>query len=505
MVRAAFFLVILLLVALGAVWLADNPGTVTLTWQGWRVDVPIAIFIGAIAVLAGIVAVLYRLWVAIRKAPKSVGRAMQDRRHRKGYDALTRGLVAAAAGDATGARREAATAENLLEDPPLSLLLAAQAAQLAGDGKEAERLFRAMAERPDTEFLGLRGLITQALNDGDMERGLELARRAHQLKPDSAWVTTHLFDLQVGAGQWDDAAVTGKSGVKHGIYNAQDGDRKRAVLLHQQALVAAGRGDPVAAQKLARSSVALAPDLVPASVLLATLYADEGKDRKAAGVIEAAWAQAPHPDLPPVYFAAREAKEPLDKVKAAQKLAKLNPDATESAVMVACAALEAELWGEARKHLAPLAENNPSARVCRLMAELEEKEHANMAEARAWLMRATMADADPAWICQSCGTPAKSWSASCTKCHAFDGLRWQVPAWAPLLEGPGARPAAALAAPTQAPAGEGAAPVLEGETAAEGDRANAGANSGANSGADAGGDSREAADASLVAAARQGH
>ena len=57
-----------------------------------------------------------------------------------------------------------------------------------------------MMEQPETEFLGLRGLLTQAIKRGDKGEALDLARRAYRLKPKSAWVAANIqfFD---GHGQ----------------------------------------------------------------------------------------------------------------------------------------------------------------------------------------------------------------------------------------------------------------------------------------------------------------
>ncbi len=42
-----------------------------------------------------------------------------------------------------------------------------------------------MLERPETEFLGLRGLIMQAIKDGDEDEALRLTRRAKELREDA--------------------------------------------------------------------------------------------------------------------------------------------------------------------------------------------------------------------------------------------------------------------------------------------------------------------------------
>ena len=53
---------------------------------------------------------------------------MHDSKRRRGYKALSQGMVAVAAGDAGEAARLARRADGLLNDPPLTLLLSAQAA-----------------------------------------------------------------------------------------------------------------------------------------------------------------------------------------------------------------------------------------------------------------------------------------------------------------------------------------------------------------------------------------
>ena len=81
----------------------------------------------------------------------------------RGYKALTQGMVAVAAGDAQEARRQARKAENFLADPPLTMLLSAQAAQLSGDDKAAGKFFKKMSERKDTKYLGIHGMLNQAI------------------------------------------------------------------------------------------------------------------------------------------------------------------------------------------------------------------------------------------------------------------------------------------------------------------------------------------------------
>ncbi|MBK8209523.1 MAG: tetratricopeptide repeat protein [Rhodospirillales bacterium] len=381
---------ILLALVLGvAAWVAatltEAPGAIALTWNDWRIDTSIGIFIAALLLLMGLAALLYRGWWALRRAPRMLGRGRDERRQRLGYEALSRGLVAVAAGDAETARRQARRAEALLDGRPLTMLLSAQAAQLQGDDQAAQRFFAAMRERSDTEFLGVRGLLSQAMKRQDWEEALRLAERAYRLNPKSGWVVATLYDLQKRAGHWADAEATLKQQTALQLLPATDLPRERAEILLRQS--EAGPGDT--ALSLAKRAYQADPGYPAAAARYARLLIAAGRHGRAAEVIEKAWVARPDPDLADLYWDARRAYDALAKVKAAQRLATYNPDHIESRITIAVAALEARLWGEARSNLESVAGENATPRVCRLMAELEEAEHGDLSRARIWLMRAT--------------------------------------------------------------------------------------------------------------------
>jgi HemY protein len=90
--------------------------------------------------------------------------------------------------------------------------------------------------------------------------------------------------------------------------------------------------------------------------------------------------------------------------------------------------------------------NRPSARLCLIMARLEEAEHGDLGRMREWLDRAAAAAPDPRWVCANCGGENLDWHSLCPRCGSFDALAWRTPIWA-VSEGRAAdaRPAAAVA------------------------------------------------------------
>lgn len=434
--RALPAILVIAAIIAGAVFIADRPGSVSLAWQGWRVDTSVAVLLFGIALVGIIAAALFHLVRKLIGGPGALMRARRERRRRRGYRALTQGMVAVAAGDAAEAKRFARQADALLAEPPLTLLLSAQAAQLNGDQKAAQKYFTAMLERPETEFLGLRGLIMQALKENDEAEALRLARRAKELRPKTPWVLSSLFELQARAGKWNDAETTLALATRRRALPERDTRHHRAVMLHEQSRVAQAEGRNRDAMRLAAKANAQAPDFALAAVRYAELLGAGGHRRHARKVLEAAWRQAPHPEIAAAYEALFADERPLQRVKRFEALAAQNKDHPESHIALAEAALKARLWGEARRHLAAVGGTDdnaaPSPRICRLMAELEEAEHNDLPAARMWLARAGTTQAQEAtYVCSACGGETVAWTSLCPHCRSFDTIEWRLPGRTP--------------------------------------------------------------------------
>ena len=386
--RALFYFIQLAILVFAAVWLARRPGTVVIEWLGQRIETHVGILILAVLAFAAVIALLYRLWRALYRAPKTAGRKLEENRRRKGYKALTQGMVAVAAGDPDEARRQSKKADVLLNEPPLTMLLSAQAAQLNGDEAAAERYFDAMLENPETRFLGLRGLLNQALKRGDDEAALGHLREAYKLRPNTPWVLENLSDVSERLGSYDEAERTLRAAQRHRALPKPEAEHRRAEVLLQRARGHAGSGRPDLALKDAKQALKLEPDLVPAAVFLAERHAAAGANGRGLRVLEKTWARRPDAALAEAARKLLSEEAPLELYKKMQKLVASRPNDRESALALAEAALEAKLWGEARRHLLPYAEaEEPERRVCVLMAELEEAEHGDLGAARDWLLK----------------------------------------------------------------------------------------------------------------------
>jgi len=432
-IRIILFFAFVALLAFGAAWVADRPGEVVLTWQGWQISTSLAV--AGIALAATIVVAIF-LWSAIRfvlHVPDLVSMFLRERRHRRGWRALSQGMIAVGAGNLALAQRSAGEARALIGEEPLTLLLAAQAAQLGGDGARAEQEFRAMLARPETKVLGLRGLYVEARRRADAPAARAFAEEAAETDPALPWAADAKLEFQCLAGDWQGALATLGRQFKAGQIDKATHRRRRAVLLtaRAEAIEETRAGE---AREAAREAAKLAPTLVPAAALAGRLRGNAGELRRATRAVEKAWMAGPHPDLADVYIDLRSGDAARDRLKRAKALAKKVPGHPEGALAVARAALEAHDFDQARGALAPLVVD-PTRRACLLMAEIEASEHGDQGKAREWTARAVRAKRDPAWVAD--GYVSERWLPVSPVTGKLDAFQWMVPAAAgggPLLE-----------------------------------------------------------------------
>ena len=426
--RRVVIIVVLVAVAIAAATIADHPGSVDITWQSWEITTSVDVLAAALAVAAGLLGFLFALGSGALRLPSRFRRNRHDRRRRTGEVAITHGLAALAAGDPVAARRYAGRAEALLPRSPLTLLLAAQAAQLAGDERGAGQRYAQLLDGKHGAFLGLRGLIGQAVRLGDSDEALRLARQAQAQRPNAPWVFETLLALEVGSGRWEAARDLLDNAARRHLLPEDRAAHHRAAVLHELSLAAETAGDRRRALSLAASASEYAADFVPAAVHRARMLIADGRQRAARRLVERTWQRVPHPELARVWAELGGAMPALELVTWFERLAALNPEASESHIAVAEAALAAQLWGEARRHLHAAigdAAERPPRRLCLLMARLEEGEHPGSDMVRSWLERATGALPDPAYVCAACGDTSEVWRARCANCGGFDTLAWR--------------------------------------------------------------------------------
>jgi HemY protein len=421
MIRVVLYLILVGVIGYGVALIADRPGDVVVTWQGWRIETSLLVLGAAVLAAVIVLSFVFALIRWIARSPVVLARLLRNRRGVRAYEAISQGLIAVGAGDVAAAQRFTAEVQRLAPGEPLALLLRAQAAQLAGDRDAAERAFRTMAARSDTKALGLHGLFIEAQRRNDAAGARAYAEEAAHVAPALGWAGTAVLEARCRDGDW--AAALNLLEQQRRMLDKASYRRQRAVLLTARAL-ALEDSDRDATKEFVLEANKLAPDLVPAAALAGRLLAEGGHLRKANRIIDSAWRANPHPELAQAYAELRSGESARDRLKRIEAGARRVPGHIEGALAVARAALDAREFAKARGELSPYLDR-PTKRVCVLMAKLERAERNDEGRAREWMARALNAPPDPQWTAD--GYVSDRWLPVSPVSGRIDAFVWRVP------------------------------------------------------------------------------
>lgn len=398
MIRLIAYVLIALLIAAGGWWLASQAGQVVVDGFGHQISVSLPVAMGGLILLTLALFLLWQLLVWLVRLPKRIRKMRAESQRERGYSELESALIAAAAGDTKSARNHADKVQKLMQRPALSGLLAARAAQADGDLASAERYFEGLLTDKRTRLAARRGLAETALQRHDFVGAIAHAREAFNENPEALWAFQTLFDALIAAHEWAEARAVLAKGERKGHVSKLVATRRRAVLLSAESAQLEIDGELEAARKQAEKAVSTAPGFAPGAALAARLLVLSGKTWRAAGLLEDAWAAAPHPALSLAYRDLKENESGPARRKRLDGFAELNPDHRESRILRAETALEAEDVETARNILDQLIEEEgaPSSRLCTLMARLESQV-GRAKEAENWLRRSLAARDEPDW------------------------------------------------------------------------------------------------------------
>ncbi len=398
MIRLVLLVLFVLVIAASGWWLASQTGLVVINAFNREISLSLAVGIAGFLLLT---LILFLFWYGIANLvalPKKLRKMHQAARRERGYDALERALIASAAGDTKNARQYAEKLRDLMDRPALSGLLAARAAQADGDVVGAERHFETLLEDKRTRLAARRGLTETALQRHDSSAAITHAREAFAADPDAKWAFETLFDALVAAHKWEEAIEALGRGEKKNHVSKLAASRRRAVLLAAEASQAEINNDVETARKLAEKAVSTAPGFAPGAALAARLLVEAGKNWRAAGLLEDAWAGAPHPALSLAYGDLKENETTKARIKRLGGLAQINPDHRESKIL----RVELALLGEDPKQASQLLDeiladdDEPSSRICSLYAQ-SERQAGNNTRANEWLRKSLSAPDEADW------------------------------------------------------------------------------------------------------------
>ena len=430
MFRAVWYLIKIIILVGVAVVLLVQPGDVVVSWKDYTLTIQLGVMaVAALAVLF-FVSFLSEWATRISLWPRSLARARAERRRSKGYRALLQSLSAAAIGDQKNAYYLAHRAQKFLPEDESGLPLLLQARSMSNNGShDNEEPYKLLLKNADTALLGLQGLTQNAILAGDFTKALLLAREAYKSNPKNFMLLRAVYDLETRNRLWNDVLVTLKDAVKHKVISRDVADHDFVAIYLALGDMAKEQSRPSEAADFYQKAYKIDPDFVPAAIRLIESYLDNGNRRKALSLLEKAWKKNPHPDFIALWRAMvpeQKQGKPNAKLKWFQWVVDFHPNSAVAQLALARAAIEEEIWGDARVALAKAEKIGLSAELYGLWVILEEKTTNRPDVIRQWLDRAYKAPTGGTWVCCKTGRTFSEWRPVIEPEGLFNTLVWNA-------------------------------------------------------------------------------
>lgn len=337
-------IVALIISAVGANFLLQDPGYVVINFRGYLVEM-------SVPVLAALVIILFlSIWLAVKlfRAPRKLGEAAGRYRAGRAGQRLTRGVIEVAEGNFAKGERLLARAASVSEAPLLNYLQAARAAHLLGQDERRDSWLKQAYETLPGATNAV--LLTQAelqLDQEQYEQALATLRKIEQNAPNHSHALMLLGRLYYRLADWKHLSDLLPKLRKHGRLDPET-LRKWSVRVHKEHLESARDGGAVLEfwkqiPRPEKQNIDLLESYY-ASLIRTNMHEKAEKD--IAAELKRNW----RPPLVRLYGIV-EGKDPARQLKQAEGWLKDHGDDADLLLSAAQLCLRTELWGKARSYL----------------------------------------------------------------------------------------------------------------------------------------------------------
>ena len=422
MLRWLFYLFILSICGIGFAWLFKHDGTIDIAWLGYQTSLSVSVAIILLVLVITVTMMLLYSAYWIWTIPKRYLKRREKVHHSKGLLALTEGFAALSVGDTKQAQQCTKKATSYLGQLPITQLLAAQSAQMAGKQELAHHHYETLLEHHETKDVALKGMLLQARQNGDVHQAIFLAEKALRDEPSLAWPVPILLELYKRSERWNDLEQLLPKVLKHQLMTMDEADHLLGIVYFMQSIALLSQGATEEANQKALDAYKRNKHHIPTLLHYTARLAAQDHTKKAIKLIEQQYEECPHPLLAKALLEYVQS-EPTDKKrKRFERLLHYAPNDAALHSIIANLYLASSDYKQAHDHLQTALSVHETPELCQLMAQLAQYEHSSPAVVEQWLERAKRATPYPLWQCSTCETQPAAWEPNCAQCNDFNSL-----------------------------------------------------------------------------------
>lgn len=423
MIRLTFYIVLAIIIALGAAWVSSHPGEVFINWQGWEVRFSVAVAVLLFTLYTGILLGLLWLLKSLNVFAYFSSPERQAAKRAKAEEDLDQAWSSYALGDYDDAVKFGLRAKGKLGNDHNVMRLLASATQKQGEDKnpyldtlKASSLSAAWVKKQELDAL---------LQAKSWAATKQLTMELLQNHPKNAKLLELDFLTSAHQGKWQEAKNALSNAAKaKGVIDAKRLKRYYAVIDYCLALEAKAAGQKNESHELIKAALKNDPSFSAAALASARSYVEQDNKKAAEKVVQNIWKHAPTTEIGELYSELYPTESASETYRRIKKLTEAS-SSPESLHLLAEAAIHSEKWPEARQALNTLLNNETaSKKTYHLLALMERAQKKDMEVSEKLLVKAEKASPDAHWICASCNVGSAHYVPLCPKCGDFDSIDW---------------------------------------------------------------------------------
>ena len=412
--RFAFYLLLAVLVAVGANWFASGTGDMVLEWKHYELTTTTSNFVFLVVILVVFLSVIIP-WVLGLFGLKKWLKARDEKKFRQGLDHVTNTLAAVAIGDTKAAAIALNKARKSLDKQPIIPLLETQIAAATQDQDLLQKSLGELQEFKQTKALAAKGLAEMHMRKGELTSAIPFAEKAMELEPENKQSFEITLSLYVKSKQFIYAENLIEDAKKQKIIDKYETKDLTALIAYLRS-IQDELTDEEAKKHVAEAyeSAAHRPHIFLHYIKLH----NEGVDvEKAVKVLKRSWEGCFTPAL---YSLAKEiALGEKEKKKLYSKLMNLSLTGKPLAnLLLADLAMDKQDSKEALKQLAQYNESTGNhLELPDADAEGDMDYERHIAEA---FKLAEEGVGELRWACDNCKKESSGWQVICPSCQTFN-------------------------------------------------------------------------------------
>jgi HemY protein len=405
-----------------AMWVGQHNGKLIIEWFGWEVFTTPSFFIILLITIIFILYISIKFIIRIIKTPFIIKKKMIDARLKKSENALYNGIIASSYGNKLEVNKNLILAKKYLKKTPLLLLLDLQNSILKKNTKNSFFILSNMLSYPDLKPLAIKGLITYANKNNDLELFSNMLDSSLDKKISVSWIIQDALNFCIEKNNWINLAnflekkIDRKNKrdnyilslinfkIANNLY--LDNDNETALFYLEKSL------------KINR--------YFPAFIELYCKLKKVEYKEPLIKLLKKYWENHPSPNIENCINIGLDGVDELSKLKEATKMLVKHDNLYYKHLILGKLKYKAKIWGDAKKDFKESIRIKPTKSAYYYLYQMEKKISSDIINISKLKKLFSQFDEESNFLCSFCKIKLTSWDVFCNNCKQFDSINFST-------------------------------------------------------------------------------